>query len=219
MEKALVPRLVGFQAVSSLRDSGVPSLRSSILGCGPWGTLLEAEFVQIASGGITTLLNIRKTVLTGFAVVAIGAVWYAKTIAQENSSSGVVTVFDHEKLDASFNKALTNEGSNLLWSHASSVGTYNVDTHSRESVKSACKPEGCSHKGFTAVVYVVSGAATLVIGGTAKATGRDKFGGESIQGGQSHRISKGDVYIVPPDTIHWYRNVETPFRYIEVPVP
>jgi quercetin dioxygenase-like cupin family protein len=47
----------------------------------------------------------------------------------------------------------------------------------------------------------------------------DKFGGRSIQGGESYRISKGDVYIVPPDTIHWYKNVETPFRYIEVPVP
>ncbi len=95
-----------------------------------------------------------------------------------------------DKLDASFNKALANEGSNLLWSHTSSVGTYNVDTHSRESVKSACKPEWCSHKSFTAVVYVVSGAATLVIGGTAKATAPDKFGGQSIQGGESHRISK-----------------------------
>ncbi len=163
--------------------------------------------------------NIRKTLLTGLAVVAIGAAWHAKTSARENSSAGVITVFDHEKLDASFAKALSNGGSNLLWSHASSTGTTNVSTHSRESVKAACMPEGCSHKGFTAFVYVVSGAATLVIGGTAKATAPDKFGGQSIQGGESHRISKGDVYIVPPDTIHWYKDVETPFRYIEVPVP
>jgi quercetin dioxygenase-like cupin family protein len=163
--------------------------------------------------------SIRKTVLTGLAVVAIGAIWHAKTSAQENSSAGVVTVFDHEKLDASFAKAVSNGGSDLLWSRTSSQGTTNVSTHSRESVKAACKPEGCSHKDFTAVVYVVSGAATLVIGGTAKTASPDKFGGQSIQGGESHRISKGDVYIVPPDTIHWYKNVETPFRYIEVPVP
>jgi mannose-6-phosphate isomerase-like protein (cupin superfamily) len=163
--------------------------------------------------------NIRKTVLTGLAVVAIAAIWHAKTSAQENSSAGVVTVFDHEKLDASFAKAVSNGGSDLLWSRTSSKGATNVSTHSRESVKAACKPEGCSHTGFTAVVYVVSGAATLVIGGTAKNAAPDKFGGQAIQGGESHRISKGDVYIVPPDTIHWYKNVETPFRYIEVPVP
>jgi mannose-6-phosphate isomerase-like protein (cupin superfamily) len=165
------------------------------------------------------MLNIRRIALIGLGVVAIGSVWHAKTTAQENSSVGVVTVFDHDKLDASFAKAISNGGSDLLWSRTSSKGAYSVSTHSRESVKAACKPEGCSHTGFTAVVYVVSGAATLVIGGTAKAAAPDKFGGQSIQGGESHRISKGDVYIVPPDTIHWYMNVEAPFRYIEVPVP
>ena len=163
--------------------------------------------------------NIRKTVLTGLAVVAITAIWHAKTSAQENSSAGVVTVFDHEKLEASFAKAISNEGRNLIWSRTSSQGTYSVYAHSRDSVNSPCKPEGCSHTGYTAVVYVVSGAATLVIGGTAKSSAPDKFGGQSIQGGESHRISKGDVYIVPPNTIHWYKDVETPFRYIEVPVP
>jgi len=162
------------------------------------------------------MLNIRRTVLTGLAVVAIGTFWPTKTMAQE--TPGVVTVFDHEKLDASFDKAIENEGTSLLWNHTSGGETYKVDTHSRESVKAACKPEGCSHTGYTAVVYVVSGAATLVIGGTAKAATPDKFGGESIQGGQSHRISRGDVYIVPPNTLHWYKNVEAPFRYVEVPI-
>jgi quercetin dioxygenase-like cupin family protein len=174
---------------------------------------------QITNGATTTMLNIRKTVLTGLAVVAIGAVWHSRSIAQENSSIGVVTVFDHEKMDASFAKAVSNGGASLLWSHTSSKGTYSVDTHSRESVKAACKTEGCSHAGYTAVVYVVSGAATLVVGGTAKTRTPDKFGGQSIQGGESHRIGKGDVFIMPPDTIHWYKNVETPFRYLEVPVP
>ncbi len=152
-------------------------------------------------------------------MVALGAVWHAKSAAQEHSSAGVITVFDREKLDASFAKALTSGGSSLLWSHTSAKGIYNVDTHSRESVKAACKPEGCSHKDFTAVVFVESGAATLVIGGTAKAGPPDKFGGVAVQGGEFHRIGKGDVYIVPPDTIHWYKNVEAPFHYIEVPVP
>jgi hypothetical protein len=161
----------------------------------------------------------RKISFIVLAALLVALIWHLQGVAQENAYTGIVTVFDHQKLDASFAKALSNDGSNLLWNHMSSVGTYNVDTHSRESLKSACKPEGCSHKGFTAVVYVVSGAATLVIGGTTKATAPDKFGGQLIGGGQSHRIGKGDVYIVPPDTIHWYKDVETPFRYIEVPVP
>ena len=88
------------------------------------------------------MLNIRKTILTVLTIIAMGLLWHAKTIAQENSSAGVVTVFDHQKLDASFVKAAANGGSNLLWSRTSVKGTYNVDTHSRESVKAACKPEG-----------------------------------------------------------------------------
>jgi len=33
------------------------------------------------------------------------------------------------------------------------------------------------------------------------------------------RISQGDMFIMPPDTLHWYKDVAAPFRYIEVPVP
>jgi mannose-6-phosphate isomerase-like protein (cupin superfamily) len=160
-------------------------------------------------------------VLTGAAVIAAGTAWHAKSVAQENAASGVgvVTVFDHAKLDASFVNALANGGTAPLWSRTSRYGTSEVGVHSRESVKSACAPQGCSHKGYTAVVIVMSGAATLVVGGTSKAAAADKFGGQPVQGGESHRISQGDVFIMPPETTHWYKDVATPFRYIEVPVP
>ena len=160
-------------------------------------------------------------VITAAAVIAAAAAWHAKSVAQENAASGVgvVTVFDHAKLDASFAKALANGGTAPLWSRTSSYGTSDVSVHSRESAKSPCAPQGCSHKVYTAVVIVTSGAATLVVGGTAKAAAADKFGGQLVQGGESHRISQGDVFIMPPDTLHWYRDVAGPFRYIEVPVP
>lgn len=160
----------------------------------------------------------RRAIGSGLVLIAIAALWYSKTNAQETSSAGIITVFDHAKLDASFAKAIANGGSDVLWNHTSGGEAYNVSTHSREAVKGACKPEGCSHKGFTAVVYVVSGAATLVVGGTAKA-GADKSGGQPIQGGESRRVTKGDMYLVPPDTVHWYKDVQAPFQYLEVPVP
>jgi mannose-6-phosphate isomerase-like protein (cupin superfamily) len=165
--------------------------------------------------------SIRKMVVTGAAIIAAGSAWHVKSVAQENAASGVgvVTVFDHGKLDASFANALAKGGTAPLWSRTSSYGTSDVSVHSRESANSACPPRGCSHKGFTAVVIVVSGAATLEVGGTGKAAAADKFGGQLVQGGESHRISQGDVFIMPPDTIHWYKDVATPFRYIEVPVP
>jgi hypothetical protein len=165
--------------------------------------------------------TIRKMVTTGAAVIVAGAAWHEKSGAQDNAASGVgvVTVFDHAKLDASFANALANGGTAPLWSRTSSYGTSDVGVHSRESAKSACPPQGCSHKGYTAVVIVMSGAATLVVGGTGKAAAADKFGGQPVQGGESYRISQGDVFIMPPETIHWYKDVVAPFRYIEVPVP
>jgi hypothetical protein len=143
------------------------------------------------------------------------------SIAQGNAPSGVgiVTVFDHAKLDSSFAQALANGGTAPLWSRTSNYGTSDVSVHSRETTKSPCPQQGCSHKGYTAVVIVVSGAATLEVGGTAKTAGADKFGGQMVQGGESRRISQGDVFIMPPDTMHWYKNVAAPFHYIEVPVP
>ena len=167
------------------------------------------------------MLSLRKIVLTGVAVVAFSTGWLSKTVAQEAASYPSVTIFDHEKVDASFAKALSAGGSMVLFRRTTPQGPYRVNTQSRESVLAACPSEGCSHTGFTAVVYVVSGAATLVIGGPAtdKTAAPDQFGGQPILSGQSHRISKGDVILVPPDHIHWYKNVEAPFRYLEVQTP
>jgi mannose-6-phosphate isomerase-like protein (cupin superfamily) len=159
----------------------------------------------------------RKPAVTALAVLAVFLLWHARTTAQENASAGIITVFDHAKLDASFARALDHEGSDVIWGHASNGATYNVSAHSREGTKAPCKPEGCSHKDYTAIVYVVSGSATIMVGGTAKAA-PDKFGGEPVQGGESHKLTKGDLYLVPPDTPHWYKDVEGPFRYIEVPI-
>lgn len=165
--------------------------------------------------------NVRNIIIAAAMAVAAGAAWHAMAAPQELSPSGVgvVTVFNRAKLDAAFVKALANGGTEPLWSRTSPYGTSEVSVHSRESTKSACAPQGCSHKNYTAVVIVVSGAATLEVGGTTKATAPDKFGGQQIEGGQSRRIAQGDMFIMPPDTLHWYRDVTGPFRYIEVPVP
>ena len=163
--------------------------------------------------------TIRRMIMIGAAAIAAGAALLVESAAQENAGSGagVVTVFDHAKLDASFATALAKGESAPLWSRTSSYGTSVVNLRSRDST-TPCPPQGCSHQGYTAVVIVTSGAATLEVGGTTKAAGPDKFGGQLVQGGESHRISQGDVFIMPPDTIHWYKDMVTPFRYIAVPL-
>lgn len=158
-------------------------------------------------------MYIRKSILTGLLVVALGVGWVGKTIAQGNPSSPVVTYIDHEKVNASFAKG----GAPILFAGPSGPGEYRVRTASRSQ-----KEEGeiHSHKLGTDVLYVVSGAATFVIGRTELAAeAANETHGRAIQGVLSHRLSKGDVLIVPPGVPHWYQNVESPFFYFVVEVP
>jgi len=50
------------------------------------------------------MLTLRQTVIWGLAVTAVAAVWHVKSRSQENSPTGVITVFDHAKLEASLPK-------------------------------------------------------------------------------------------------------------------
>ena len=163
--------------------------------------------------------NTPRVAAGGLVLAAASVLWCAKTMAQEGRSAGLITVFDHSKVEASLAKAAANGGNNHLWSRTVGGVSYDVHTHSRGTGETACPPAGCSHKGVTEVMYVVSGAATLVVGGRTTASAPEKFGGQYVQGGESRRVRTGDVFIVPPDTVHWYRDIEGPFRYIEVPVP
>lgn len=61
------------------------------------------------------------------------------------------------------------------------------------------------HEGVTDVFYVLSGEATLVVGGTvigAKSTGPGEIRGTSIQGGVSNKIAAGDIVNIPVKTPH-----------------
>ena len=52
----------------------------------------------------------------------------------------------------------------------------------------------------TDVMYIVEGSATFVTGGTVvdcKTTEPNEIRGASISGDQTHRVSKGDVIVIP----------------------
>ncbi len=60
--------------------------------------------------------------------------------------------------------------------------------------------------------YIIDGAATVVTGGTLARSAN----GSTIEGGESRRVSKGDVIFIPAGTPHWYKNVEGSVTYLEV---
>jgi len=73
----------------------------------------------------------------------------------------------------------------------------------------------------TDVIYVLDGVATLVTGGSVvdpQTVAPDEVRGAAIRNGQSHRLGKGDVVIVPAQTPHWFQEVLGPFTYFVVKV-
>jgi glc operon protein GlcG len=77
------------------------------------------------------------------------------------------------------------------------------------------------HARDTDIFYVLEGSATVVLGGTvvgATETGADEVRGSAIEGGQVHRIGKGDVLIVPRGMPHWFKEVQGPVLYYVVKV-
>jgi glc operon protein GlcG len=77
------------------------------------------------------------------------------------------------------------------------------------------------HAKDTDVIYVLEGSSTFVTGGTivdGKVTAPDEIRGAAIEGGDTRRIAKGDVVIVPNGTPHWFKQVDVPVRYFVVKV-
>ena len=75
-----------------------------------------------------------------------------------------------------------------------------------------------THPGNSELHYIIEGAGTVVIGGEiSRPSGAAKGGpGAVIEGGQTRRVTKGDVIFVPAGMPHWYKEVEGGITYLEV---
>jgi glc operon protein GlcG len=85
-----------------------------------------------------------------------------------------------------------------------------------------------THSVWTDVIYVTKGSATLVTGG--KLAGKDETPATfpdgtpyletkmatRIEGGESRRVSVGDVVVIPAGTPHWFTEIEGPFWFFNV---
>ena len=77
------------------------------------------------------------------------------------------------------------------------------------------------HTQDTDIIYVLEGTTTFVTGGTAvdpKNIAADEIRGVSISGGETRRLQKGDVIIVPNGVPHWFKDIPGPFDYFVVKV-
>ena len=68
------------------------------------------------------------------------------------------------------------------------------------------------HEKTNHVFIIVEGEATFVTGGTlvnARQTAPDQRRAQSVDGGQTYHLTKGDVITIPAKTPHWFKEVPT----------
>ena len=77
------------------------------------------------------------------------------------------------------------------------------------------------HDKETDIMYIVDGDATFVTGGTmvgGKSTKAGQWLGSDIKGGEIHKLTKGDVIVIPAGTPHWFKEVPKTVSYYVVKV-
>jgi len=123
----------------------------------------------------------------------------------QSDSSGVVHV-DPERVAAALAKRgplVTRPDLLVQGSHRESAGQ--VEVHDKE----------------TDVLYILDGEATFVYGGQmigGKVSRPGQWLGSDITGGQTRRIGKGDVFVVPAGIPHWFKEVPKSVSYFVVKV-
>ena len=77
------------------------------------------------------------------------------------------------------------------------------------------------HDKETDVLYIVDGEATFVTGGKmvgGQSSRADQWLGTDITGGETRKLAKGDVIVVPAGVPHWFKEVPKSVSYYVVKV-
>jgi glc operon protein GlcG len=138
----------------------------------------------------------------------------SQTATVSSSSDSNVTYIESKKVAEGFSKGAVLVDNGEYTMH--SARNYMVHTSRRE------KPGMAEiHTLDTDIIYVVDGSATIITGGTAvdtKAIAPNEIRGKAIQGGESRRLNKGDIIIIPNGVPHWFKEVNSLFLYYVVKV-
>jgi mannose-6-phosphate isomerase-like protein (cupin superfamily) len=140
----------------------------------------------------------------------------AMTIAQTSSSSSAkagdsatpasVKYFSKDDVAASFSRGgtLVSEGNyKVMTAHRTDSGNVEI------------------HRDFTDIFYIVQGSTNIVTGGKVigeKASNPAEPRGDSIEGGETRRLSTGDAIVIPAGVPHWMKDVEGTLLYFVVKV-
>jgi mannose-6-phosphate isomerase-like protein (cupin superfamily) len=129
-------------------------------------------------------------------LIALGVVVAAIAVVRADGVPTVVTYVPHDKVTSTMAKGGQIVNDHGLIVLAQRRGAGEVEVHAKTN-----------H-----VFIIVEGEATLVTGGTMvspRQTAPDQTRAPSVNGGEAHHLSKGDVITIPAKTPHWFKEVPT----------
>ena len=138
--------------------------------------------------------------------LSFAAVLTAGLLAIAADAPQKVTYVAHDKVAAAISKGgplVAAPDLTVTGSHRDKAGQ--VEVHEKE----------------TDVIYIIEGDATFVTGGTVvgqKQNRPGQFVGTDVQGGETHKLTKGDVIVVPAGIPHWFKEVPKSVNYYVVKV-
>jgi glc operon protein GlcG len=138
--------------------------------------------------------------------LTLAIAFVAAVAFQISAQSPAVTFVGHDKVAEALAKGgPLATGSDLRVQGNHRMGPGEVEVHEKE----------------TDIFYVTDGEATVVTGGKmvgGRKTGPGQLRGTDVQGGESRRLQKGDVMVIPAGTPHWFKNVSPTINYLTIKV-
>jgi mannose-6-phosphate isomerase-like protein (cupin superfamily) len=113
-------------------------------------------------------------------------------------------------LQSALSKAIAAT-SDMATSAVANTDQYRVNIVHRPKANGAI-----AHPGNTELHYIIEGSGTVVTGGRIVRKPGAPPSSATIEGGESHKVAKGDVIIIPAGSAHMYSEVNTEISYLEV---
>jgi mannose-6-phosphate isomerase-like protein (cupin superfamily) len=137
-------------------------------------------------------------------ILLIGLTWTAFA-ADDPAKTGVMLI-GHDKVAEAFAKGgplLSTNNFKVQAGHRTGPGE--VELHERD----------------TDIFYIMEGSAVFVTGGNftgAKTIAPGETRAQKINGGEEHKLTKGDIIVIPKGVPHWFKEIDGTFDYLVVKV-
>jgi mannose-6-phosphate isomerase-like protein (cupin superfamily) len=151
--------------------------------------------------------------------IVIAGILASTGLAQQPSAQTMKTFASSSDVQALIENAkkIRKEGQPLVSQPIVQLAPINANLEYRPAVGTAA-----IHEKEAELFYVVDGAATLVTGGklvNEKRTNAENLSGTAIEGGAMQTVAKGDFFIVPENTAHWFSDIKGSLVLMSLHIP